>query len=88
MQIIKPFKASNGKNHFETKILMHMHVSLIKLLSVFVTTEFEINIQCSMTKTHLDHMRLLRLKRRMSYFRNILKRKKLVSTTLIWKQVC
>ena len=38
------------RNHFEGKILMHRHVSL---LPIFVTTVFQINMQRSMIKTRL-----------------------------------
>ena len=49
----KAIKGFNWRNHFEAKILMHRHVSLIKLLRTFVTTIFQINMQRSMIRTHL-----------------------------------
>ena len=41
---IKQWKALTRKNNFITKILMIMHFSLMKLLSIFVTPIFQINM--------------------------------------------
>lgn len=52
-QSIKHLKTLIGKYHFMTKILMNRHVSLIKLLSIFVTTLLQIIMQPLITKTYL-----------------------------------
>ena len=52
-QSIKHLKTLTGKYHFMTKILMNRHVSLIKLLSIFVTTLLQIIMQPLITKTYL-----------------------------------
>lgn len=48
LAINKAIKAFDWESHFLTKILINRHVSLMKLLSIFVTTIFQINakIQC------------------------------------------
>ena len=51
--INKVIEGFNWGNHFETKLLMHRHVSLTKLLSIFAATILQINMQHSMRKIHL-----------------------------------
>ena len=52
LAINKAIRAFGWESNFLTKILIIRHVSLMKLLSIFVTTIFQINAKLSKAKTY------------------------------------